>query len=392
MQIIAGPYLQNPHKTDITVMWETDKECYGEVRVCKASIPHVPKEKKPVSGEVCVYRGGTQKLHKIKVDGLCPSTDYYYEIISGCGEEALLVEGLSFRTAPQEDTAFSFILTAEEGGLGEQGLDLAAALHELIRRERPDFIQSVGDIVYNGTIDEDWNKYLFVPFDNILKCTPFYPCVGNHEVGGSSVPDEQMGSRYANYLKYFDTSRNYSYDYGCAHFCVLDCPSMFERVISEGDDSYVPVLKTAVENSPAYRFLEADLATSNAAWKFVVFHYPPYTSSVYDVRELSALTPIFEKYGVDIVFNSHAIVYERSHPIKGGKIDRDGVRYVLVGGHRDMDSWFRDKCSTLSAKIAARPNYVRVALTPWSLELSAVDYEGKLFDTLTLEKPIRDQR
>jgi len=27
-----------------------------------------------------------------------------------------------------------------------------------------------------------------------------------------------------------------------------------------------------------------------------------------------------------------------------------------------------------------------VALTPWFLELQAIDYEGKLFDTLKLEK------
>ena len=118
----------------------------------------------------------------------------------------------------------------------------------------------------------------------------------------------------------------------------------------------------------------------------MVFHYPPYTSSIFDVPQLQVLAPIFEKYGVDVVFNSHAIVYDRSHPVKGGKVAKDGVRYILVGGYGDLDDWFREKQNGLSAKICARPNYVHVAITPWRFELQAFDYEGKLFDTLTLEK------
>lgn len=51
-----------------------------------------------------------------------------------------------------------------------------------------------------------------------------------------------------------------------------------------------------------------------------------------------------------------------------------------------MDTWFRDKSNGLSAKLHAGPNYVRVAITPWSFELQAFSHEGKLFDVLTLEK------
>ncbi|MBR2950717.1 MAG: hypothetical protein IKC46_12805 [Lachnospiraceae bacterium] len=89
---------------------------------------------------------------------------------------------------------------------------------------------------------------------------------------------------------------------------------------------------------------------------------------------------------MDVVFNSYAVVYERSHPIKNGKLHWDGVRYVLVGGYHDCDDWFRDKGNGFSAKRCARPNYVRVAHTPWSFELQAFDYEGRMFDILTLEK------
>ena len=61
-------------------------------------------------------------------------------------------------------------------------------------------------------------------------------------------------------------------------------------------------------------------------------------------------TPLFEKYGVDILFNSHAIVYEGSHHIKAGKLDRNGVRYILTGGYGAFVHWFWDKVYSVPAK------------------------------------------
>lgn len=367
-------------------MWETDEECFGEIRVYEALIPHVPTEKHSIGGGPLVYKGDLSTLHKIKADGLCPDTDYFYEVISKKGDSVVLSDQFSFRTAPCDRGAISFVLVAEEGGVGKASLDFSPRIQELIRRERPDFIQSVGDILSDGREQEDWNTYFFTPFRGLISSVPFYPCVGNHEVGSNAVPDGKIEVYYSNYKRYFDFPRNYSYDYGCAHFCVLDTPSLFERIDTSKSDKYIPRLKENIESSEAYLFLEKDLASSDAAWKFVVFHFPLYTSSIYDVRELEILAPLFEKYNVDIVFNSHAIVYERSHPVKEGMINKNGVRYILVGGHGDLDRWIRDKSNRLSAKLSARPCYVRVALTPWSLELQAIDHAGILFDTLSLEK------
>jgi len=217
---------------------------------------------------------------------------------------------------------------------------------------------------------------------------PFYPCVGNHEVDSGAVKPEEFETRYGNFHKYFAFPHYYSFDYGCAHFCVLDCPSMMKAIHRSDRDRYIPELIDDFEKSEQYRFLEKDLASSRATWKFVVFHYPPYTSAIFGHNELKVLCPLFEKYGVDIVFNSHAIVYERSHPIKEDRISKNGVRYILVGGYDDISRWFRNKQNGFAAKIAGRPGYVHVSLTPYALELQAIDYEGKMFDMLTLEKGI----
>ena len=108
--------------------------------------------------------------------------------------------------------------------------------------------------------------------------------MGNREVGSNAVKDAQMDAHYTNCEKYFPIDRNYSYDYGCAHFCVLDCPSMFEEICGSATDTYLPILKDDFENHEAYRFLEQDLDQSNTRLEFVVFHYPPYASSMYEVR------------------------------------------------------------------------------------------------------------
>ncbi|MHB1485930.1 MAG: metallophosphoesterase, partial [Saccharofermentanales bacterium] len=93
---------------------------------------------------------------------------------------------------------------------------------------------------------------------------------------------------------------------------------------------------------------------------------------------------------VDIVFNSHTIVYERSHPITGNRIDFDrGVRYIVVGGAGAAPDWFFHKKSWHTAKSRAIPHFVHVVITSGHLELHAIDYEGNLFDTLVIDKNLR---
>jgi len=383
MRFIKGPYLQDAKTDAITIMWETNAEAKGIVKIYKAMMTSVPRGI-PVEGEPIVFTDAAATLHKVTITGLSAGTDYYYEIFDGEGTQ--LCDKIPFRTSPDDETAISFILTSEHGGANPPYGPYTKALIERMAFEHPDFIQSVGDITRDGRNEEEWDLYLFRPFADLLRTTPFYPCVGNHEIGTNAVPDREI-DRYENFHKYFAFPHYYSYDYGCAHFCVLDSSFMVERNRISKDDDYISDLKEDFMHSEQVRFLEEDLAKTDKKWKFVVFHYPPYTSSIYDVPELKCLCPIFEKYGVDIVFNSHAIVYERSHPITAGKVSKDGVRYILVGGFGKFDSWFRTKSNGRSAKLSGvSPNYVRIGLSPYRLELQAIDIDGKLFDTLVLEK------
>jgi hypothetical protein len=57
---------------------------------------------------------------------------------------------------------------------------------------------------------------------------------------------------------------------------------------------------------------------SAATWKFVTFHQPAFTSdgSHSNEQRMRLLVPIFQEFGVDVVFMGHVHCYERTHPIR----------------------------------------------------------------------------
>ena len=87
------------------------------------------------------------------------------------------------------------------------------------------------------------------------------------------------------------------------------------------------------------------------------------------------------------MFNSHTIVYERSHPLKDGRVDEeDGTVYVVAGGAGAKPNWLHPKRAWHTAHSMAVPHFVQVSVANRTLELRAVDEDGAVFDWLTLRK------
>ncbi len=72
----------------------------------------------------------------------------------------------------------------------------------------------------------------------------------------------------------------------------------------------------------------------------VVNHVPAYPS--YRIADNSAATgtgagnrthwvPLFERHNVDVVLEHHDHTFKRTHPLKGGLVDRDGIVYLGDG-------------------------------------------------------------
>ncbi|MDQ6700004.1 MAG: metallophosphoesterase, partial [Acidobacteriota bacterium] len=132
--------------------------------------------------------------------------------------------------------------------------------------------------------------------------------------------------------KRYPRMANFSFDYGNAHWTVLD------------SNPYVDWT-----NPARVAWIANDLAAAKSAqWRFVAFHHPGFNSSKTHFQDqwMRVLSEVFEAGGVDIVFSGHVHNYQRTFPMRftpekgknGGLVGQKG----LVGGVWKLDKQFDD--------------------------------------------------
>jgi len=101
---------------------------------------------------------------------------------------------------------------------------------------------------------------------------------------------------------------------------------------------------------------------------------------------MRALCPALEEHGVNVVFSSHTIVYERSHPIRKERLDEEGegIVYIVAGGAGAKGDWFHPKRAWHTAEALAVPHFVHGSVAGATLALKGVDLDGRVFDSVTL--------
>lgn len=248
------------------------------------------------------------------------------------------------------------------GDVGTGGSD-QAAVAGLLERMRPDLLLITGDVVYPDGGYDSYGPNFYAPYRDLIKTTPVFPVMGNHDV---------MTADGGPYLEIFrlphdnpqNTERYYSFDVGNAHFAALDSELYY------GDDG------ATIEEQKSW--LENDLASTNKPWKFVYLHRPPYSSSQHGSDESIRrdLKPLFERYGVNVVFSGHDHDYERSVPI-------GGVTYVVSGGGgRELYPAGKSEWTAFSRSVH---HAVRVRIEGDHLKLEAVSTDGSVMDSISLD-------
>lgn len=384
LSVVKGPYLQWPTHNSMTIMWETSEPASSTVEILIAERIHSGSQgnyKKPDQVLVTVGEEEYSVIHQLTVNNLEPNTPYFYQIRSVNKQHEVCLGPYPLKTAVRSGESFSFTVTSETGGYS--GFDRSEGqinrnIFTQMQRYRPDITLFLGDIVNDGHHYEDWEKYFFGPGKDFLTTTPFYSCLGNHE---------DNASWYYEFFAYNSPKNYYSFDYGDVHFICLDSTDFINN------ETYPNSSGKMGPGNEQFDFLVNDLQSTAAKWKIVYFHYPPYVSGGYQVEDLRELCPLMEQYGVDLVFNSHTIVYERSHPIRNGKIDFDnGIVYIVAGGAGAMPEWLLPKRDWHTAQSLAVPHFLHVVATTNSLELQAIDEQGRLFDKFRLYKDSSGQR
>lgn len=353
LHFVIAPYLQFPDGDSFRVCMETSVPT-------KAVIEHGPEA--PLPFKVSPERSDT--FHEIKIEDLKPGTMGYYRVVC-TGENGERVETaiLPWQTSPRENIPFSFAIIGDTQGNAPATGRVADIMKEL----RPNFALHLGDVVNVGKDKRQWVEELFRPCQELFGQVPLFPAIGNHE------------ENHPLYYKYFSLPApeyRYSYSWGEADFFVLDSNKPMES------------------GTEQYKWLDDAMGKSRAKWKFCYHHHPVYSSdsndfgdtfagkrSIFGDPRLRPLAPLYEKHKVDIVFCGHVHLYERTHPVRAGKVDESGgVVYVTSGGgggnlenFTPTPVWF---------KAANRVDYhtTFVNIRNNTLELRAYDKDGILFD------------
>jgi predicted phosphodiesterase len=356
---IVGPYLQFPTRESITVMWETEKPGAAVVEYGEK----LPLDQK-VAGEA---KDAT--LHEICLRGLKPNAKYLYRVsTTDTDGKTSTSELLQFMTAVDEDAAFSFGVIGDT----QKNPRMTAQIAKLIWERRPHFVIHVGDVVDNGPDKKEWVHELFGPCRELFSRVPVFPAIGNHE------------KNHANYYKYFSLPAPeyyYRYHYGNADFFVVD--------------SNKPLLA----GTEQFKWLDVELGKSTAKWKVVYHHHPAWSSDEDDYGDTRknvarygdlnarSLVALYEKHNVDVVFNGHIHAYERTWPLRGGKVNpKDGIVYITSGGGGGKLEGFSPLPAWFKAQLRVDFHFCYVNVHGNVFEFKAFDQKGNLFDFVDLRK------
>ncbi|HEX8702060.1 MAG TPA: metallophosphoesterase [Myxococcaceae bacterium] len=365
--LTRAPYLQRVGPDTATVAFRLGADCTPEVHYsAQGSTTQVARSR------------DKGRVHAVVLTGLAPATEYSYEV-EACGNRTA---SKRFRTAPVPGTRR--VHFAAVGDFGTGGNDQQEVAARMLAR-RPELFVALGDNAYASGTEAEIQNNLFIPMADLLAEVPFFAVAGNHEyVTREAQP-------YLDNL-YLPTSssggeRYYSFDWGHVHFVGLDSSCAIGLASKE---------KCTLAAQKAW--LEKDLAESQADWKVVFFHHPPWSSGEHGSQPLMRreFAPLFEKYGVDLVLTGHDHNYERTHPMLGDSVapsGKRGVTYLVVGGG---GASLREFSESGPAWSAVRNNkdfgFLDVTVNEGTLTAELLTPEGKRVDAFTLTKQLAPRK
>jgi len=296
--------------------------------------------------------------HTHTITGLAPGALYYYRVSTA--EDA---HTGSFHAAlPDDATAVKFLAY---GDTRTYPADHNSVANSMISTFTSDpgyqtFALVAGDLVNNGNAEADWDNQFFDPtysgIQTLLRNVPYLSAIGNHE--GSGI-------LFQKYFPYpFVDRRYWSFDYGPAHFVVIDQYT-----------DYGP-------GSAQLTWIESDLAATTKAWKFICLHEPGWSSGGGHGNEIPVqdyIQPLCEQYGVAIVFGGHNHYYARASV--------SGIEHITTGGGgaplRTQDVGYPFIVLT-----ASEFHFCKVEIDGSLLSCEVVTPEGTVIDYFELELPL----
>ena len=210
-----------------------------------------------------------------------------------------------------------------------------------------DLVIMLGDNMYGGQRPADFVKKFEQPYAPLLAAgVKFQASLGNHDRPQNvSYPGFNMnGQRYYTFVR------------GNVRFLALDTTLMDARQVA---------------------WIEATLQGAQEEWKVCFFHHPLYSNadrhgSSVDLR--LRLEPIFQKFGVDVVFSGHDHVYERLHPQKG-------ITYFVSGAAGQLRRGNMSPSPQTAASFDQDQSFMLVEVTGAEMNFQSISRTGRVVDS-----------
>ena len=247
-------------------------------------------------------------------------------------------------------------------GSGEQAEQDVA---DLVLSWSPDFIITTGDNNYPDgtaeTIDEHIGKYYHSyihPYMGVYgdgaDQNRFFPTLGNHDWRTINAGP---------YLEYFTlpgNERYYDVDFGFVHLFALDSDS------NEPDG--------VGSSSPQGLWLQEKLGDSDAAWKIVYMHHPPYSSGTHGPVGWTRWP--YAQWGASTVISGHDHTYER--------ILADGIPFFVNGLGGGAIYSFENIMEGSQVRYNGDYGAMLIEANPDQLTFQFITRHGELIDSYSL--------
>ena len=373
--------------TTQTITWRTDESVpSGKVQYREAKakgpgrfIPAIaPKEFQTDLGKV--------HLFTTTLKGLKPGTLYAYRV----GDGMTWSPWRTFHTESPKAKSFKFLVFGDsQSGISndpdyrpwQKTVQKAFAAHRDAK-----FVINVGDLVENGQSYAHWNNW-FEAAKGVIDTIPEMAVQGNHE---TYLPNFYESVKPTFCTVQFPLPQNgpeglknqvYSFDYGPVHFVVLDSQEE--------------------EEAPS---MGISWKTKNNGWRTIFPKLKRPGKLFYSIKPLiisrrpgpmkcsrPLLSPIFDRYHVDVVFNGHDHGVARTFIMNHDEFvtrPSQGTVYYVTG--RSGNKAYPD----LSAKVwnafffdpQDQPNYLVVHVNAQKLTIKAVKQDGSVIDNYTIDK------
>jgi hypothetical protein len=290
---------------------------------------------------------------------LTPGTKYEYRV----GTQNDWPEGQTFTTA-SNDNSFTFIWFGDTHHSQDFGKLINAAEG---RHPETAFYSIAGDIVSDGLHRDQWDD-IFYFTRNVVNHKPLMSVPGNHDnrAGLGAMMFRELFSYPMNGPDGVEKEQTYSFEYKNALFMMIDATSPIDAQTG---------------------WIKERLAGSYARWKFVMFHFPPYSSDGGYPEIRKKWGPLFDRYHVDLVMSGHVHNYLRTKPMNDEKIVGSasmGTIYLVSIGIPDNDP--QEKLPFADAQVSGEMLYQKITIDGNKLDYKAMNIDGVVRDKMVIIK------